>query len=96
VVDVGSALEVVTENFRWRRIQLGLKSRRSLNSGQIVYEDVRYYPFWVGYYHKGGKVRFHCWDAVSGKRGGIKTRRALMVAFLKHHHRQAGTEVDHG
>ena len=96
VIDERTAQDLVTDNFRWRRIQMGLKNRRSHHPGRIVYEDVRYYPFWVGYFQRRGRARFHCWDAVSGKRGGIKTRRVLMVAFLNCHRRKAGLEADHG
>ena len=84
------AQDVVSDNFRWRWIQMGLRRRRPLKLEEIRYEDIGYYPFWVGYYKKGSRLGFHCWDAVSGKKGGIKTKRALLVAFLNRHQEESG------
>ena len=85
-----TAQDVVSDHFRWRWIQMGLRRRRPMKLEEILYENIGYYPFWVGYYKKRNRIRFHCWDAVSGKEGGIKTKRALLVAFLNRHQEENG------
>lgn len=69
------------EEYRWMVIREGIRKKTPPQvKGVRERKQVRY-PYWIGYYRRGGRYDFHAIDAVSGGFAGVKMRRVLLKAF---------------
>jgi len=72
------ALEVYRHHLLHRGLMLRYKFEiRGIESSRAVY-----YPFWIGYFKRKGKVDFEAIDAVGGEHQGAALRSVFMKALL--------------
>ena len=75
------AQSIAQEEFRWILLEQGLRSKKALSIRSISEAKKIFYPFWVGYFRKGGTYDFKALDGVSGEIQGVKMRKVFMKAF---------------
>jgi hypothetical protein len=72
----------VTE-YRRHLLLTGLKMRYRFQVEKIISTRPVYYPFWIGYFKRKGKIDFDVVDAVGGEHQGAAMRPVFMKALLE-------------
>lgn len=70
------------DEYRRHLLRLGLMMRIKFQIEDIVSARPVYYPFWIGYYHRKGKIDFEVIDALGGEHQGSLMRSVFMKALL--------------
>ena len=74
--------EKAVDEYRRHLLRLGLMSRIKFEIEGIVGARPVYYPFWIGYFHRKGKIDFEVIDALGGEQQGSLMRSVFMKALL--------------
>lgn len=62
-------------------LEHGLKMKTSFEIKATAYREQIFYPFWVGYFEKGGKYDIRIVDAVRGDLQGARMRKVCLAAI---------------
>jgi len=62
-------------------LEHGLRNKTASTVDAISPAERILYPFWVGYFKKGGSYDFTALDAVSGELQGVRMRKVFLRAF---------------
>ncbi len=68
--------------YRLHLLRHGLKMRFKFEIKEIASIRPVYYPFWIGYFQRKGKIDFEVIDAVGGEHQGAAMRPVFMKALL--------------
>ncbi len=74
------------DEYRRHLLRLGLLMRIKFEIKEIVAVRPIYYPFWIGYFYRKGKIDFEVIDAVGGEHQGVLMRSVFMKALLNEEH----------
>ena len=70
------------EEYRRYLLRSGLKMRFKFQVEQVLDSHPVYYPFWIGYFKRKGKIDFDVIDAVAGVHQGALMRPVFIKALL--------------
>ncbi len=74
--------EKAIDEYRRHLLRTGLKMRYTFQIDNIINSHRTYYPFWIGYHKKKGKIDFDVIDAVGGEHQGAAMRPVFIKALL--------------
>ena len=75
------AVQKLNDNVRWLRMESSLRQKTSVSQREILKADPVYYPYWIGYLKRHGRLDFKALDAVSGEFQTVRMRRIFLKAF---------------
>lgn len=81
IIHRSEAEETVIQFTRDFILQKGMKHKISIALRNIRYQRLIYYPFWIIYLERSGKLDFLAIDAVAGDVQGIQMRRMFLKLF---------------
>jgi len=81
VISRKEAEKKALEEYRWLLIKHSFTKSRLPRLETISETSLIYYPYWVGYYERGGRYDFRALDGISGEFGGIRMREVFLSAF---------------
>jgi hypothetical protein len=71
------------ENLRWHVVRQGLRLKVKAEVKKVRQTQRIHYPYWVGYFKKGGQYDFRAADAVTGEIQGVRMRKVFLKAFSR-------------
>lgn len=74
--------EKAVDEYRRHLLRTSLKMRYKFKVEKTINVKKIYYPFWIGYYKRKGKVDFDVIDAVGGEHQGVAMRPVFVKALL--------------
>jgi len=74
--------EKAIDEYRRHLLRTSLKMRFDFQIDKIVAIRKIYYPFWIGYFKRKGKINFDVIDAVGGEHQGSAMRPVFIKALL--------------
>lgn len=74
--------EKAVDEYRRYLLQSGLKMRFKCQVEKVLGSRPVYYPFWIGYFKRRGKIDFDVIDAVAGEHQGALMRPVFIKALL--------------
>jgi hypothetical protein len=83
VLPWSEARVMALDKYKWLRLEHRLRMGQKFVLGDIVGFKMIFYPFWVGYYRRGGGYDFRVMDGVSGEVQGMRMRKVFLKA-LRH------------
>ena len=75
------AQDVAMDQYKRMLLEHGLRNKTATTVQNISSASEMLYPFWVGYFRKGGTYDFKALDAISGEIQGIRMRKVFLKAF---------------
>jgi hypothetical protein len=83
VLSLAQAQQKAVEKYKWLQLEHKLRIKQKFEIGEISEGKRIFYPFWVGYFQRGGGYDFKIMDAVSGEVQGVRMRKVFLKA-LRH------------
>jgi hypothetical protein len=83
IISRAQAERTVVDKYKWLQVEHGLRMKQKPAPGKIDEVKTIFYPFWVGYYRRGGAYDFRVVDGVSGEVQGVRMRKVFLKA-LRH------------
>ena len=74
--------EKAIDEYRRHLLLTGLKMRYKFQVEKVLSTRPVYYPFWIGYFRRKGKIDFDVVDAVGGEHQGAALRPVFMKALV--------------
>jgi len=72
-----NAREKAVKEYKWLLVEnRAVSALKEISEGSQIF-----YPFWVGYFKKGGAYDFKALDGVSGEIQGVKMRKVFLKGF---------------
>ncbi|MEE4310752.1 MAG: hypothetical protein V2J62_02685 [candidate division KSB1 bacterium] len=81
IINRSDAEEAAIQFARDFILQKGMKHKISITMRDIRYQRMIYYPFWIIYLKRSGKLDFLAIDALAGDVQGIQMRRMFLKMF---------------
>ncbi|NIM14167.1 MAG: hypothetical protein GTO45_19145 [Candidatus Aminicenantes bacterium] len=83
VLPRSEARRMALDKYKWLQVEHRLRMKQKFVLGEITESKMIFYPFWVGYYQRGGGYDFRIMDGVSGEVQGVRMRKVFLKA-LRH------------
>jgi hypothetical protein len=83
VLSPAQARQKAVDKYKWLQLEHKLRIKQKFEMGEISEGKRIFYPFWVGYFQRGGVYDFKIMDAVSGEVQGVRMRKVFLKA-LRH------------
>jgi hypothetical protein len=80
VLTQAAARRMARDKYKWLQLEHRFRMRQKFVFGEISESKMIFYPFWVGYYERGGAYDFRIMDGVSGEVQGVRMRKVFLTA----------------